>query len=1306
MKTSRSKLRTSAFTNHTLATFMTIAVIAAWFLVGMLWSPSAFAEEELADGFRKPPETTRPWCYWYWISDNISKEGITRDLEAMARVGIGEALIGNIFLEDVPAGRIKVFTEEWWNLIEHAIREGGRVGVNIGMFNCPGWSQSGGPWVKPEQAMRYLASSETRIKGPVQFVAKLPAPVDPFQDVAVLAFPAPKNDADTLAAHSPRITCTPAAENTEDLIDGDLETATTFSPEDRQFVIDIEFNQPLTARHLSLTPSTSSWAAECELQRADAKGAFQRIKAFRFDRSNMSVGVGPMPRGPVVVSFEAATAQRFRVLFRMQRGKPALAELNLSAAARLESYIEKQLGKMHPTPLPMWDAYLWPTSTEPDEPALAVRPADVRNLTDQLATDGTLQWDVPAGEWVVQRIGMTPTGTRNSPASPEAQGLEVDKMNRNAAEAHFNAFIGEILKRIPAAERKAFTRVIADSYEMGSQNWTDDFADAFRARYGYDPIPWLTVLRGRIVGSADQSERFLWDLRRLVADRIATEYVGGLRDLCRPHDLRLWLENYGHWGFPSEFLKYGSRSDRIGGEFWVTGSLGSIECRAASSCANTYGKPFVSAEAFTGGPPFRNALSALKARGDWAFCEGVNHFVLHVYIHQPWEHRRPGVNAWFGTEFNRHNTWFEYGQVWIDYLRRCCWMLQQGTRVADVAYFIGEDAPKMTGIRRPELPAGHDFDYINAEVIEEKLTVEDGLLRLPHGTTYRVLVLPPQTSMRPAVLRKIRDLVEAGATVLGPLPSHSPSMAGYPECDAEVKRLADELRTGEKRVRVDKDLSQLFAEMKLRPDFNSGIPLRFTHRRSGETDIYFVANPKSEAITTVASFRVGNKAPELWCPDNSGIERAAVYDFDGGVVRLPLVLGPHGSVFVVFREVATTDRIVAVNRNGEPLLSTVMTKTTSQEEPTASTGTFTLAAWVRPTDDTTLHAETNKGVRGLGEKRNDVIFPPHGNTFSSDGNHAGAGLAVGRNGICVFEHGASYFAPVLVHAASLTDWTHVAVVYRDGQPSLYLNGVFARKGLKSLHIVHPGAPPSTGGAPFRGRLGPFKQFDRALDAAEIARLAKATPRPGSGRSPLAIDLTRHADGRISTLVWQPGNYELKNADGRTRQVNVVSLPKPVEIVGPWNVSFDSQPSVPKPATFEELIDWAQRPDPAVKHYSGKATYRTQFDLTQELAGQRLYLDLGEVRDLAAVRLNGKALGTLWIAPWRVEITAAAHPGPNTLEVDVINVWNNRLIGDASLPAEKRHTFLAAPTVKKDAGLLPAGLLGPVTVYAAKSVEVK
>ncbi len=1073
-------------------------VVLGFLLVCLLTSfglvcHAADGEPALERGFRQPPDQTKPWVYWYWMSDNISREGITRDLEAMARVGIGEAFIGNIFLEDIPLGDVKVLTEPWWELVEHAIREAGRVGVNIGMFNCPGWSQSGGPWIEPGQAMRYLVSSEMRVRGPAGGERQVPAPAEPFQDVAVIAFPAPQSDAESLASYSPQVTCTPFAAGTEKVVDGRLDTAVVLgdaSKQDRESrTIEITLAKPLTARSCSLVPSESAWAANCELQAADAEGVFQTVRRFRFDRSNMEIHVGPMPRGPVTVSFPPVTARRFRLVLAEVTGTAALAEIDLSPAARVESFVEKQLGKMHPTPQPMWDTYLWPAQTEPDQPALCVGPDSVIDLTNELSSDGTLRWDVPPGEWVVLRMGMTTTGTRNSPASPEGQGLEVDKMNRLALKSHFDAFMGKILRRMPPADRVALTHVVADSYEMGSQNWTDGLGTVFRDRYGYDPTVWLPVLTGRIVGSADQSNRFLWDLRRLVADRIATEYVGGLRDLCRPQELQLWLENYGHWGFPAEFLQYGGQSDRLGGEFWITGNLGAIECRAASSAANIYGFPFVSSEAFTGGPPFRTVPAATKARGDWAFCEGINHFVLHVYIHQPWQDRRPGINAWFGTEFNRHNTWFDAGRDWIDYLRRCCFLLQQGTRAADVAYFIGEDTPKMTGVQQPELPAGRDFDYVNAEVIQDKFVVQDALLSLPHGTTYRVLVLPDSPTMRPELLSRIRDLVADGGTVLGRPPSRSPSLQNYPACDQKVRELAAELwgsttvsesgehRLGRGRVVWGRSLNELFDETKSPPDFHSDTPLRFSHRKADGLDVYFVANPKPQQIATTATFRVRRRAPELWWPMSGRTEQAVVYDVDESSVRLPLQLGPHGSVFVVFRDSPVAeDRLVSVHRNGERVLDAKSAQPAEQTVQAAAaadiTDNFTIAVWAKPAADTTLHEEVNRGVRGMSEPRNDALFPPHGSLFGN-ATHAGSGLAIGRNGVCVFEHGASYFAPVLVYPARLDGWVHLAVVYRDSQPSLYVNGRLVHTGLKSTLSVHPGISAQGDGADFVGELSAF-----------------------------------------------------------------------------------------------------------------------------------------------------------------------------------------------------------------------------------------
>jgi hypothetical protein len=1064
------------------------------------------ASDILGQGFTNPPAQTKPWCYYYWISGNVSKEGITRDLEAMAHAGIGEALIGNIFLDDVAPGKVKVTSEEWWQLVEHAIREGGRVGVNIGLFNCAGWSQSGGPWIKPEQTMRYLTSSETCVTGPIHFSQQLAQPKAQFQDVAVLAFPAPQNDSDTLTAKSPRVTCTPSATNVASLVDGNLNSAFEF-PEGKSLQLEINLDQPLTARTLQLTPAEKPFSTDAELQAERADGTFETVRRFKCDWSNQALAVGFIKDAPVTISFPAVTAKHFRLIltnitpgqrnFVPSKGA-ALAEINLSGTARLESFVEKQLGKMLPNPFPKWDSYLWSPSAEPDSKQLVVPVSGVRNLSSLLATNGTLTWDVPPGNWLILRTGMTPTGMSNSPAPPEAKGLEVDKMNRKLAQRHFDAFIGQLLKRMPASDRKAFTRVVADSYETGAENWTDDFAKIFQRRYGYDPKPWLPVLTGRIVGSADQSDRFLWDMRRLVADRVATEYVGGLRAASEANGLGLWLENYGHWGFPSEFLKYGSESDRISGEFWVAGELGSIECRCASSCANTYGKKFVSAESFTGGPAFQNSPRELKARGDWSFCEGVNHVMLHVYIHQPWDDKLPGVNAPWGTEFNRNNTWFEQGKAWIDYERRCCWLLQQGWRAVDVAYFIGEDTPKMTGERNPKLPAGFDFDYINADVIENSFAVKQGQLVLPHGVSYRILVLPKLVTMRPEVLKKIRDLIKAGATVLGEPPLQSPSLENFPKCDQEVRRLAAEIwggstlaQTGEHtlgkgRIIWGKSLDEVFAENQTPPDieYREAAPdanFLYTHRHAPDADIYFISNQKDQAEKVDCAFRVASEQPELWNAVTGERRILSEWSERAGETIVPLEFAPNQSWFVVFRQ--------------------------------------------------------------------------------------------------------------------------------------------------------PGKP--------------------------VANDARNFP-------------------------------ELKTV---------------ATLAGPWDLSFDPQWGGPTQVSFAQLADWSTRPEEGIQHYSGKAVYRKTFDLPDSALRtphSALLLDLGDVRDLATVRVNGKYLGTIWTAPWQVDISSVAKTGLNTLEIEVINPWNNRLAGDAALPTNQRRTFITLPSVTKDTPLLPAGLLGPVKIYSSRS----
>ena len=589
----------------------------------------------------------------------------------------------------------------------------------------------------------------------------------------------------------------------------------------------------------------------------------------------------------MVVSIPATTGTDFRVIIKGANAGSGLAEVALAAAPRVERFSEKTLAKMHPTPLPYWKDYQWPVQPAVEDAALMVDPAKVQDISQYLAADGTLTWDVPEGEWVILRMGMTPTGTTNSPAAPEATGYETDKMSREHIASHFDAHMGEILRRIPAEDRKTFKVVVQDSYETGGQNFTDGMIEEFKTRYGYDPTPYLPVYNGIVVGSEEASDRFLWDVRRMIADKVAYDYVGGLRDVSHQHGLHTWLENYGHWGFPGEFLMYGGQSDEIGGEFWSEGELGDIENRAASSCGHIYGKTKISAESNTcAGNSYARYPGVIKQRGDRFFAEGINNTLLHVYITQP-DDRLPGVNAWFGNEFNRHNTWFSQIDNYLTYLKRANFMLQQGLNVADAAYFIGEDAPKMTGIVDPALPTGYQFDYMNAEVIEKYMDVKDGKITLPHGTQYRILVLPKLETMRPELLAKIKELIEKGAVVMGPAPSRSPSLQNQPAADQQVKAMAAEIwgdvdgvnvksrKLGKGMILNGMTMEEAFATIDCIPDLNipEGAPVHYGHRTLDNAEIYFVSNQSDETIVVTPEFRVTGMQPELWAPTTGVIRK-------------------------------------------------------------------------------------------------------------------------------------------------------------------------------------------------------------------------------------------------------------------------------------------------------------------------------------------------------------------------------------------------------------------------------------------------
>jgi hypothetical protein len=857
----------------------------------------AKGQNALESAFITAPDSIQTSVYWYWLSGNVSKKGVIRDLEAMKKVGINRAFIGDIGLNDVPSGKVKFRSDEWWDILHTALKTATRLNIQIGIFNGPGWSQSGGPWVRPEQAMRYLTASEIMVKGPVSLNRQLARPQADFQDVKVLAYPVP---ADYDTGFSALSTGLPLHQG-------------------QQFSLDINTAKPYTVRSVTISTFHDPVYFEGDIQ-VKTNNDYVTVKHFTVDRRGPALNHGFIPWGKAVVSIPATTSSSFRLLLTKISSNSGITELKLSAAARVDSYMEKTLAKAWQTEDLDWNAYQW--GPQRDElSAYSIDPGKIIDISKYMDAEGRLNWNVPPGNWMIERTGMTPTNVRNVPATPETTGFETDKMSVAHIGEHFDAYLGEILRRIPPEDRKTFTVVVADSYETGSQNWTDRLIPEFNKTYGYDATPFIPVLQGKIVGGANLSDRFLWDLRRLIADDVAYNYIGGLRELSHKHGLTTWLENYGYFGFPAEFLQYGGQSDEVAGEFWCEGHLGNVENKAASSAAHIYGKTRVSAESFTSaGNHWRRYPAMLKARGDRFFTDGINNTLLHVYIHQPEDDPKPGLGAWFGTEFNRANTWFFDSDIFIKYIKRCNLLLQQGQYVADVAYFIGEDAPKLMGITDPELPRGYSFDYINSEVIKNSLTVKEGKLTLPNGISYSILVLPKLKTMRPELLSKIKELVENGAVVLGPKPERSPSLQGYPRADDQVRSMANELwgnidgaknkihHYGKGLVISGMNMQEALDLVKLIPDCKTGTNddgVLFIHRQLEEGAIYFISNQKNEPVDIVAQFRIAGKEPELWDAVSGTVRDLPSFWQTAGTTSIPLHLAPNGSSFILFRKDGT-----------------------------------------------------------------------------------------------------------------------------------------------------------------------------------------------------------------------------------------------------------------------------------------------------------------------------------------------------------------------------------------------------------------
>jgi len=895
---------------------------------------------ELKRAFLEPPDGAWPWVYYWGNDGNISREGITADLEAMHRVGIRGVLYMEVD-QYVPKGPVRFLTPQWREMMQHAVKEATRLGITVNMNNDGGWCGSGGPWITPELSMQMLVWSETHLEGPKHFTGTLPQPKtveNYYQDVTVLAFPTPAGESVRMADRSPKLTYDADRKSFDaaKLTDGNPGTVALLPlpPAGQPQYLNIEFAEPFTAQ--ALTVALDAWNTEIAavLEVSDNGQDFRTIRPMKV-------------RWPVSsVNFQKVSARYYRILLKpdlrgdwiygqLAKGIP-LSEVELHADLRMEDIPGKAAYIRQGAYSGEQDAF----SGEPDLPQeMVVRQDQVMDLSSKMDRDGQFGWDVPAGKWTVLRIGTTSTGKTNHPAPKESLGLECDKLSKKAIQVQFAGLVGKLLEDQVAIGGKALTMTHIDSWETGSQNWTPEFREEFQKRRGYDLLPYLPLVTGRAVESREVSERFLWDLRRIVADLLLENYAEHMQEISHQHGLTLSIEAYG--GGPLEEVAFGGRADVPMSEFWVGQKTRTWNKEMASS-GHVYGRPVVAAESFTAEPDngkWQNHPFRLKPLGDLALTQGINRFVMNFYSMQPWADRKPGMTTGpWGFHYERTTTWWEQSRAWLAYLARCQALLQSGLFVADVAYLGSENAPNSFPDREsmdPAMPSGYDFDDLPPEVLLKGVTVRDGRVVLASGMSYRVLVLAPGRTMTPALLGKVKELVMAGATVVGPRPASSPSLSDYPRCDNEVQQLAEELwgecdgvsitenRCGDGKIIWGKSLWEVLRELQTPPDFachevSVGEEVRYIHRTLEGDDLYFVASGVPESRRFLCTFRARGKRPELWWPDTGRTEAVVVFKEQEEGTLIPLSLDPYGSVFVVFRAGAEPlpDHVVSVRREG------------------------------------------------------------------------------------------------------------------------------------------------------------------------------------------------------------------------------------------------------------------------------------------------------------------------------------------------------------------------------------------------------
>jgi hypothetical protein len=922
---------------HTLRrTFIGMTSI---FLLSVIWGlvPAiVIAGDSLEKGWSEPPRDAKLRAYWWWLNGCVTKQAITRDLEEMRAKGFGGALIcdadgsaqdGN---ERAPHGP-DFMSPAWRELYRHALQEADRLGLEMSLNIQSGWNL-GGPMVTPDYAAKKLVWSEIEAIGPKKMSQKLPQPAvrdGYYRDAILVAIPIETKPAKS--HFSGQVTASSSQEGfpVTNLQDGDLDSfwvsgskTPAGGPTRQQPVwLKVEFEKAVLINRISIRPRPEYGPRECELQVSEDGKEYRSVKTFQVDSRKETVLTLPATRGS---QFQLLVYDAF------DRGSPEaprnvqIAEMSLAgpdgiwpdsslAKRPIRNWRQKAGHESLHFSAPDTSLLLEQEEAEPGEQdALSDQVVD---LSERLDQEGTLHWNVPPGRWQVLRFGYT-IGNRSyvSTCSEGWDGLSLDVLNAAAFGRYWDAVVDPLISDAGPLAGTTLKYLHTDSWEVEPLNWTPAMPAEFHKRCGYSLVPWMPVLAGRIVEDREASNRFLNDFRKTLGDLAIDNHYRPFRERAHQHELLIHPESGGPHAVPIDAQRCLGFNDVPMSEFWAwswrhrVGDDNRFFVKQPASAAHTYGHRFVAAEGFTTiGPHWQETLwDNLKPSFDKACCEGLNRLVWHEFVCSPVEQGMPGIQYFAGTHLNPNVTWWAKSEAFFSYINRCQFMLQQGRFVADVCYYYGDHVPNFAQHKRTDpahvLP-GYDYDVITEEVLLTRASVKDGRIVLPDGMSYRVLVLRDHDAISLPVLRKVEQLVNEGATVIGPRPERAMSLQ---HSDANVTKIAARL-WDQARVVSNRSARELLVERNVPPDFqvssdDAELDIDYIHRRFAGTDIYFVANRAKKAVDIACAFRVSGKTPEFWDPVSGRRTKAHTFREKARTTQLPLRLPPCGSLFVVFRQ--------------------------------------------------------------------------------------------------------------------------------------------------------------------------------------------------------------------------------------------------------------------------------------------------------------------------------------------------------------------------------------------------------------------